>query len=71
MLQRSDSLTIAAFFTNLIRLLGVPESDDFLSFEAGHVITNELGLMEHSLQFLRGPYSLGLGPPKPFTHNST
>jgi hypothetical protein len=27
--------------------------------------------MEHSLQFLRGPYSLGLGPPKPFTHNST
>lgn len=71
MLQCGDFLTILAFFTDLIRLLGVPENDDFLSFEAGHVITNELGLMEHSLQFLRGPYSLGLGPPKPFTHNST
>ena len=55
MLQCKYFLTILAFFTHLILLRGVPENDDFLPFEAGHVITNELGLMEHSLQLLRGP----------------
>ncbi len=32
------------------------------SFEADHAITNELGAAEHSLQFLRGPYSRGPVP---------